>query len=173
MRAMAVAGILLLAGWPGRASAMTADGTLVTNAATITCMSSNGLGFSVSFALTATVVVNNPCIAGQKLTNPTAQSAGGLLTYTIWVVNCSCMSSAFNATVTDRLPDMVAMSNPSPTSWNGNSGGVWYNSNSANSATWAAGAPAVGQTTACYLRFVLDQLGPCRSAYVAFTVSLQ
>jgi uncharacterized repeat protein (TIGR01451 family) len=133
----------------------------------------SGAGFAVSYCATAILNIQNPCLALQKVANPTAQASGGTVTYTIWVVNCSCTSSAFNINVTDRLPDNVMAGAPAlVTYWNGNSGGNWSVASGSNNTTWASGAPVAGQNVPYYLRFVLDQLGPCKSAYSSFTVSV-
>ena len=166
-----LAALGLLATMGKEASAMTADGTLVTNVACATYMSASGAGFAVSYCVTTPFRVDNPCLALQKAANPTAQASGGLVTYTIWVLNCSCSGSAFNINVTDRLPDNVVMGT-NQTPWNGGSGGNWFASSGSNNTTWAVNAPAQGQATPYYLRYVLDQLGPCRSAYASFTVSV-
>ena len=150
---------------------MTGDGTLVTNVACATYMSASGAGFAVSYCATAILNIQNPCVALQKVANPTAQASGGTVTYTIWVVNCSCTGSAFNINVTDRLPDNVAM-NQDLGRWNGGSGGNFYVSSGSNNTTWAINAPLAGQATPYYLRYVLDQLGPCKSAFVSFAVSV-
>jgi hypothetical protein len=170
-----LAALGLLATMGKEASAMTADGTLVTNVACATYMSASGAGFAVSYCVTTTFGITNPCIALQKVASPTAQASGGLVTYTIWVVNCqaSCTGSAFNINVTDRLPDNVMAGAPAlVTYWNGNSGGNWSVASGSNNTTWASGAPVAGQNVPYYLRFVLDQLGPCKSAYSSFTVSV-
>jgi hypothetical protein len=87
------------------------------------------------------------------------------------VVNCSPIMSAFNVSVTDKLPDNVAYDQPG-FSWNGNSGGTWYTSKSATGAagSYATGTPTNGQTTPYFQRFVLDQLGPAKSAYIKYSV---
>ena len=166
-----LAALGLLATMGREASAMTADGTLVTNVACATYSSASGAGFAVSYCATAILNIQNPCLALQKVANPTAQASGGLVTYTIWVVNCSCTGSAFNINVTDRLPDNVIMGS-NLAGWNGGSGGAWFASSGSNNTTWAVNAPLAGQGTPYYLRYALDQLGPCRSAYAAFTVSV-
>jgi len=168
-----LAALGLLATMGKEAQAMTSDGTLVTNVACATYMSASGAGFAVSYCVTTPFILNNPCIALQKSANPTAQASGGLVTYTIWVVNCqqSCAGSAFNINVTDRLPDNVVMGAGTGT-WNGGSGGNWYMTSGSNNTTWAVNEPKVGQATPYYLRYVLDQLGPCKSAFVTFTVSV-
>ncbi|MEK7477646.1 MAG: hypothetical protein AAB152_18660 [Candidatus Coatesbacteria bacterium] len=161
-----------LASRAGPASAMVADGTMITNVACITYMSSIGMGFSVSFCMTSTaLILPPPCITAQKIVTPSLQASGGLMTFRIWVINCSCFSSAFNITMTDRLPDNVTMgTNQAP--WNGGSGGSWYAASGSNNTTWAVNPPLVGQGVPYYLRYVLDQLGPCRSAFASFTVSV-
>jgi uncharacterized repeat protein (TIGR01451 family) len=125
----------------------------------------------VSFAATATVLVQNPCVSLRKVPDVTIQAAGGTVTYTLWVVNCSPIMSAFNITVTDKLPDNVAYDQPRG-SWNGGSGGTWASSESATGAvgTFVPGTPPPGQLTPYYLRYVIDLLGPAKSAMIAYSV---
>ncbi len=165
-------GLGLLAGAPGRAA--TVDGTIITNIACATYMGfAGGLGFKVSYCATQTVLVANPCINLYKSSNPTQQSAGGTVTFTLYVVNCSCTVSAWNVTVTDRLPDNMSYNNPpAPAFWNGGSGGTWSPFMSSDNVTYAAGSPPAGQVTPYYLRFVLDRLGPCKSAMAQFTANI-
>jgi uncharacterized repeat protein (TIGR01451 family) len=156
----------------GRVLATTADGTMITNVATATFATPSLAGpYAVSYNASAYVMVQNPCIGIRKDPNVTTQSAGGTVTYTLWVVNCSPVTSAFNITVTDKLPDNVTFDSQRG-NWNGGSGGTWVPSTSPNgSAPWANGAyPPVGQTTPFYMRFVLDQLGPTKSAMIAYSV---
>ena len=165
-----LAALLALAGGPARAA--TVDGTLITNIATATCAGfSVGLGFTVSYTATRTVLVQNPCINLVKTSSPTVQSAGGTVTFTLYVVNCSCVVSAWNVQITDRLPDNVAWSD-NWANWNGGSGGTWSPFTSSDNVTYGAGQPTVGQVTPYYLRFVLDRLGPCKSAMAQFTANI-
>jgi uncharacterized repeat protein (TIGR01451 family) len=158
---------------PGEALAATADGTLITNVACATYMAASGQGFAVSYCATVIVPISSPCIALQKIANPTTQSSGGTVTFTIWTVNCSCTNSAFQINVTDRLPDNMTYSG-NYTSWNGGSGGTWtrFASPDNGATAWALNGPTIGQGAAYYLRYVLDQIGPCKSALVQFTANV-
>jgi len=156
----------------GVARGMTTDGTMITNVATSTYSTTSGMGFTVSYSVTALAWVANPCLGLQKVGLPVMQSSGNTVTYTIWVVNCSCTSSAFNVTVTDRLPDNVAY-DAWRGAWNGGSGGTWTASYSPNNASpWTAGNPSAGQTSPFYLRFALNLLGPCASAMETYSVTV-
>jgi uncharacterized repeat protein (TIGR01451 family) len=158
-------------GFAGRAGAMTADGTLVTNVASITFRYWSGASFGVSFNLTATVLTTNPCLTAQKTASPMVQASGGLLTFTLWVINCSPTMSAFNINVTDRLPNNAVMG-ANLSAWNGGSGGSWYPASGTNNTTWAPNVPPAGQGVPYFLRYVLDQIGPSKSGFVSFTVSV-
>lgn len=153
---------------------MTSDGALITNVACATFMSPGGQGFSVSYCASQYVLVANPCLSLQKLAAPTLQSSGGTVTFTLWTVNCSCSNSAFNITVTDRLPDnMNYTTGATLSNWNGGSLGTWTASWSSSNAagSWTTGQP-LGQGAPYYLRYALDQLGPCKSAYVQFMTTV-
>jgi len=158
---------------PGEALAATADGTLITNVACATYMSASGQGFTVSYCATQTVYVSSPCIALQKLANPTTQSSGGTVTFTIWTVNCSCTNSAFQINVTDRLPDNMTYSS-NYTNWPGGPGTWTRFASSDNGAAmaWQLNGPANAQGAPYYLRYVLDLIGPCKSAFVQFTANV-
>jgi len=162
---------------PGSASAATADGTLITNVAcaTFSANPAGTAGYAVSYCATATVLIRNPCIALQKIANPTAQASGGDVTFTLWVVNCSPTSSAWNILVTDRMPDNTAYENPSFVSWPGNATpGVWQANYSSNNTTWSAlgTQPGAAQGAPYYLRYTLDILGPGKSAFASFQVTI-
>jgi len=169
----AALGLLMVS---GRSFAATADGALITNVACATFSSNQAgtQGFAVSYCATATVLIQNPCVALQKIANPTVQASGGAVTFTLWVVNCSATSSAWNVTVTDRLPDNTEYSNPSFVSWAGLvTPGVWTPSYASTlAAAWANGSPGDGQDAPYYLRFTLDVLGPSRSAFARFSVDI-
>ena len=166
-------GLMAAVGMLATASAWgaTADGVMITNTVCATFGSAGGVGFQVSYCATRPVQVQNPCISLLKTTTPTAVAAGGTMTYTLWVVNCSATASAFNVNVTDRMPENVAM-DLFRGGWPGISAGTWSQSSGSNGTTWAGGVPAAGQTTPYFLRFSLDLLGPNRSAMQTYSVTV-
>jgi uncharacterized repeat protein (TIGR01451 family) len=166
-----MAGVCLLGGLSQGAKAATADGTLITNLATATFSTATGAQVTVSYTATATVLVQNPCVSLLKVPDVTVQAAGGTVTYTLWVVNCSPIMSAFNITVTDKLPDNVSY-DAARGNWNGGSGGTWTSSDSPSglAGSYVAVPPTAGQTTPLYLRFVLDLLGASKSAMIRYSV---
>ena len=168
--AIAVIGAAVLC---GEGYATTADGTVITNRAAVAYYSadSGGMAYAVSYMVTATFIVNNPCLNLQKTAFPKVQVAGGEITFCLWVVNCSGMSSAFQIYVTDRMPGNTEY-NANYSSWNGGSGGTWSPYSSPDNMTYSSGMPAVGQDAPYYLRWVLDLLGPARSAYVCYQVKI-
>jgi len=173
MRALVVglvAGVSLL-GVGREASAATADGTIITNVASATFNTASLSPYAVSYNATATVIIQNPCVSLVKTPDVTIQAAGGTVTYTLWVVNCSPVTSAFNITMTDKLPDNVAYDAPRGF-WNGLGGGLWVSSSSSNGTTWPASNPNAGQTATYYLRFVMPTLGPLQSAYMQYSVKI-
>lgn len=163
----------LIAGlvWGGAAMGMTTDGTMITNVASSTYGTTSGIGFNVTYSVTALTWVANPCLQLQKTGMPVSQASGNLVTYTIWVVNCSCTGSAFNLSITDRLPDNVGFG-AGGSAWNGGSGGTWFPANGSDNVTWGAGLPGAGQVAPYYLRFSLNLLGPCKSAMESYTVTV-
>ncbi len=167
----------LLAGVGREARATTVTGTLITNTVTATMTSVLGTPYEARWAqppgsATANVlVVAGPVITLLKLASPTEQISGGTVTYRLWVENISPTWSAFNITVTDFLPDNVSYSG-NPDSWNGGSFGTWFSYVSADGVSYFGGSPTIGQTAPYYLRWILTQLGPNRSAFVEFTVNI-
>ncbi len=155
----------------GAAAGMTTDGTMITNVASSTYGSTSGMGFTVTYCVTALTWVANPCLGLQKTGYPVSQASGNSVTYTIWVVNCSCTGSAFNVSITDRLPDNVGFG-AAGAAWNGGSGGTWYPASGADNVNWTVGTPSAGQTAPYYLRFSLNLLGPCKSAMESYTVTV-
>lgn len=175
MRALVVAmvaGVSLL-GVGREACAATADGTLITNVASATFNTASLSPYAVSYNATATVIIQNPCVTLIKTPDVTIQAAGGKVTYTLWVVNCSPVTSAFNITVTDKLPDNVAYDGPQG-QWNGLGGGIWQRTSSSTggSGTYGTGLPPAGQVTPYYLRFAIGALGPLQSAFIAYSVAI-
>jgi len=159
------------------ASAATTDGTLITNVACGTFQSASGMGFAISYCCTANVYVTNPCVALQKRATPTVQSSGGVVTFELVAINCSCSSSAFNIMITDRLPDNMAFFSGPVNGWNGfyaagpNPTSTPYKSN--DNLSWTANWPAVaGQVTPFWLRWQLDFLGPCESSSISFQATV-
>ena len=166
---MAVAGLLAAT----NVRAATADGVMITNTVMATFGSPGGVGFTVSYCATRPVQVQNPCVSLLKTSNPTAVAAGGTMTYTLWVVNCSPFASAFNLAVADRLPENVAY-DAFRGGWAGAGApvGTWSQQSGSNGSTWAGSLPLAGQTTPYFLRFALNMLGPNRSAMQTFSVTV-
>jgi len=167
---MAAVGMLALA--PGARGA-TADGVMITNTVCATFGSPSGVRFEVSYCVTRGVQVQNPCITLLKTSSPTAVAAGGTMTYTLWVVNCSPYASAFNVLVADRLPENVAY-DAFRGSWAGLGApvGTWARYRGPDGVNWQAADPAAGQATPYFLRFALDMLGPNRSAMQTYSVTV-
>ncbi|MCH7539695.1 MAG: hypothetical protein IH999_04755 [Proteobacteria bacterium] len=173
----AVVGLLvvaaLLAGTAREARAATSRGTLITNisSATFSTQAVGGFPLEVSYAATAYVLVEAPYLIIWKNASPTKQVAGGCVTFKLWLWNDSTMMTAYNVTYFDQLPDNMSY-NDAYASWNGGSGGTWFPSASADNITYAAGEPTVGQDAPYYMKWVLTQLGPRKSAFVEFSACI-
>ncbi len=180
--AMLVAVILAA---PRPATAMTADGALITNSAAATMYWGSGGDpwwgaapdgpyaspfFTMSYKATTTVIVSCPLVALQKWATPTSQAAGGTVTFTICVVNNSLAASAWNVILTDQLPDNMAyVTGIAGDTWTTGGTLIGTAPNYAWSTTSAAGVffngqPPSGQTNPYFLRWVINPLGPGRSA---------
>lgn len=151
---------------------MTADGTLITNVASGTYQSSGAVRFNISYAATAWVLVQNPNIHVWKTVTPTVQAAGGDVVFSVCVKNVSAAVSAFNVTVSDRLPAGFAyrpVGSAAPTSWQ-NAPTAWQITNANSmSGPWNAGWPNQGQTPDWYMRWTLPVVGPLASGCVSYT----
>jgi uncharacterized repeat protein (TIGR01451 family) len=184
---LAAAGVLLL-GADKSARAATVDGTLVTNIASATFGSVSAVSYEVSYCSTATVWVISPCVAMWKWIDDGAvwrewpavgsgnwipmQSSGCTVTYKLEINNCSEWTSAFNVTLTDKLPDNTSLVIHNLDDFNGNTPYQWIYSWSPNNvAPWTNGAMPAGQASPAYLRWVLRNFGMTwRSAYVRYAV---
>ena len=183
---LAAAGALLLGAGRG-AWAMTADGTMVTNIASATFGSVSAVSYEVSYCSTSTFIVVSPCVAmwkevtpdpsGVWLENPVGsgdwwpvQSSGCTVTYLVGIWDCNDWSSAFNVTLTDKLPDNTAFVT-NIDDFNGGTPYGWIYSYKA--AAWNNGNMPFGQTGPAYLRWVLRVFGlGWRSAYVRYAVKV-
>jgi len=177
---LATIGCLSLVAGGRSASAATTDGTLITNVACGTFLSASGMGFAISYCCTANVIVANPCVALQKRATPTVQSSGGVVTFELIAINCSCSSSAFNIMVTDRLPDNMAYFAGPVNAWNGTTGApgpnpisTGYKSPDNLPSSWTVTWPAAaGQVAPYFLRWQLEFLGPCESSAISFQATV-
>jgi len=143
---------------------MTADGTLITNCAAGTFQSSAGKLWLVSYCATAWVYVQNPNMIIWKTVTPTVQAAGGNVTFTICAKNTSAAVSAFNVTVTDRMPDGMSYQG-GYTEWPA----AWVDSyNNTANGSGTNGQPAVGALNPLFLKWTMPALGPMASGCVTY-----
>lgn len=170
--------MLAVLGWASVSMGATVDGTIVTNVASVTYSTTFvpqvGSGYSVSYASTALVLVQDPCIDLKKFANPTEQAPGQVVTFTIWVVNCSKSASAFDVWVADKLPANTSYRTPSYAS-SGSIGPWWNYYSTDNEATYLGGempdgTPANGIT---WVGYWLEGLAIGASAYVSYQVTVQ
>ena len=173
------------ASWVRTASATTADGTLITNVACATFGTvatagwpGSGQTLEVSYCATQTVLVATPSIALQKTASPSIECSGGTVTFCIWAVNTSSLTSAFDVVLVDRLPDNVAYLTGQTLWGTGTAGGTIVNGYGAGGAlptyTWGV-EPANGGVQSgslYYLRWVVNMIGPLKSAMVCYRVQI-
>jgi len=106
MRGFLLLGLLslgVIAGSVQRAEAATTEGTLITNVATSTYGSVQFTEYTVSYSVTAYVLVARPTIQIRKWAAPTVACSGQTVEFCIQVVNESLFTSAFNVILTDRI----------------------------------------------------------------------
>lgn len=169
---------LTLGALPVAASAATVEGTVITNVVSATFSTTFvpglGSGYSVSYAATARVLTQDPCLIINKFAEPeVGQVSGEVVTFRIWVYNCSNSASAFNINVYDQLPLNttylgLSSAEPSPD---------WATGNSVTGVdgpyTWADMDSPTYATGQEYFRFRLSRLGFNKSAWVAYEVTIQ
>ncbi len=168
-------GVALLAGAGREAGAGTTRGTLVTNFAMATFNTPAGIQFQVSYAVTAPFLVEAPDVIIWKgpYWPPTEQMPGGPVWFWIYLWNDSQVMTAYNVTLTDQLPDNTAYGNDL-SAWIGDFAfaATSYTSSSADGITYTDGEPVVGQAAPYFMRWVLPQLGPNKSAVIVFRVDI-
>ena len=176
---VAAAGLL-----PRSGSAATSEGSLITNLACATYTLSLGSGpmVTISYCATSIIQVATPCLMLRKSGNTTLQAAGGTVTFCITFSNCSTWASAMNVVITDVKPDNTRFINTLPgcavyepegsivtTAWSSNGGAAW----SPGGAGYAGyPLPPVETWPNLILKWTVDALGPGKSGYVCYTVSI-
>ena len=181
----AVAALVLVA---GKAAAFLDTGTLLTNSASATYGAGTPGSYqqsSISYSATAKILVANPAVFLWKdIDGPTCvtQTAGGTIAFSICFSNGGA-NSAFNITVTDKLPNntywigLVTYS-----SWYINLAGTggtlttyYGQTNAPNTGIYypvGAGQNMCVSSNCMYLQWVVPALGVGRSGCVSFTVSV-
>jgi hypothetical protein len=178
--------VLGLAAKPAQATV--SDGTLLTN---IACASfraaDNPVMQAVSWCATVNVIVFNPAIAMRKISTPTMQCSAGTVTFCIYVVNTSAMSSAFNVIVEDIMPGDgagmgLAYLAGQRTEWNPQAVPIVYGYRNGWGVPvipiWAGfaadpdGEPADGMVGTYYIRWGISVIGPNRSMMVCFKATV-
>jgi hypothetical protein len=186
-------GIALLAGLvagllpAGRAVAQVSDGCLLTNIAMASFRAAdNPVMQTTSYNVTAWVLVYNPAIAMRKISTPSMQCSGGTVTFCIYVVNTSAMSSAFNVIVEDIMPgDGAGMGLAYLTgrdSWNPQGAAIVLGYRNgwglpvipiwAGFAADPDGEPDNGMVGTYYIRWGISVIGPNRSMMVCFKATV-
>ena len=172
---LAAAAFLSLLG-ASRVSAMTAEGTLITNLASATANPTTAgipqlVTGVITYGVTATVGVANPTVMLNKTATPTIQATGGVVTFCITFSNSSDYVSAFNIVIRDIAPNNMGFVDwwtqwvddpsaiPNPPDYSYNAGTLW-----------TTGTPIVGRTVAA--RWSVPALGPGRSGYVCYRASV-
>ena len=164
----------------GRAAALTAEGTLLTNVACGTYSSPQATPYEVSYCVTATVVVGYPNLQIRKTAAPTLVCSGETVTYCIVAVNQSRNMSAFNVALRDLMPAFspYVYINPSYTAWVSNAATTITRGHGKPppflpTYTWepiGPPEPPDGQGGAYEVRWNLNELGPTQSVYICFQV---
>lgn len=163
---------------PAAASAATAEGTVITNVVSATYSTvatpEPGSGYSVSYSATAQVLTQDPCININKFSDPAGgQVAGEVVTFRIWVYNCSASASALNILIYDQIPLNTTKSAATynydpPTDWQ-----IGYSTTGPDGPYTIGTDPELDGNGLNWLRCRLSRLGPNKSAWVAYQVTIQ
>jgi uncharacterized repeat protein (TIGR01451 family) len=168
-----VAGIILSA---GRAEALATSGVLLTNMVSFTYSNDFGGNRQIlgTYGATTTVLIQNPAMSVTKYATPTLQASGSNVTFKVCVMNTNGTASAFNVAVLDRLPDNMEWAGVATSMWAVQvPAGTWTEqSSSVFPGPYAAFPPIAGQDAPYYMRWVLNTLGPNRSACVEFQAKI-
>jgi len=173
----AVLGFLaaMVLGVPKAALAATVEGTIITNQMFATYSSLSRAQYSMTYLVTATVMVGNPDISVRKESIPPMQVAGGTVKFCMWLVNNSMYASAWSVIVTDKVNGSVFSGGMSYVaggleSWSGTPGSTVRNGYDANIMfvlpVWDSEPPdgVMGYS----IRFLVEPIGPGQSAMVCF-----
>jgi len=194
MKHVALLAAVLAVAVSGRAGAMTSEGTLITNVAAASFWAADGNKFIVTYGGSSNVLVMNPTVQLRKVSTPSMQCSGGTVTFCIYVINVSAMSSAFNITIEDIMPgngagmgfaflDRTTAPFTERTEWNPQGATVVYGYRPTNIGAnnwWVGtagdpeldGEPADGTPGPYYIRWNVSLLGPNRSMMVCFKASV-
>lgn len=172
-------GVALLA--VGAARGTTTSGTLITNMASSTYFQSQYFNtplYSVSYSPSAYVLVAGPDVQLQKVGTPTIACSGGTVTFCVWAANVSAYTSAFNVILEDKFPVGFSYIN-GQTLWPAASITKGYMTTAGVCPpscvdTWGV-EPPTGQTAiggGLWLKWVVNELGPSKSAMMCFRMTL-
>lgn len=163
--------VLALLVAPRFASAMTADGALMTNTAfaTFSGIAGQAVSYKTSYLASANVLICNPLILYVKTATPSMAAPTATVTFTVCTINNSTTTSAFNVTITDQIPgnmgfiaEIAKWPLPVSTVYGAAVGGPWL-----------PGPVPAGQVNSfMQWRFNQINVGPGRSACVTYTASI-
>ena len=167
--------LAILVVWGGSARAFLETGTLLTNAASATYTGGNQ-GTSVTYSATAKILIANPAMFLWKAATPTVVgTSGGLTTYVICFSNGGA-NTAWNVTITDRLPNNTFWDAINSSWVSGSTLTTTHNLSDPPVNPWVANEPPAGQgstnTTPVFLRWVAGSVGVGRSGCITFTLSV-
>ena len=119
--------------------------------------------------------VASPNIQLVKTAAPSIECSGGTVTFCLWAVNMSSMTSAFNISLHDRLPDGMSYVPSQPNGWVAGTAGATFQYGFAKESfpqflVWGS-EPLLGDVSAggqYYLRYVISMIGPGKSAVVCY-----
>ena len=161
---------------PSLGLAATAEGALLTNVACATLSTAERTPWEVSYCATAKVLVVVPSIQLTKRANPSMECSGATVTFCIYAINTSPYTSAFNISLDDVLSSMMVYVSGQDT-WPGAVGTTTTITKGRGrndfpvTYDWT-GEPGNGQVAPYNVRWLINWLGPNKSAMMCFKMRI-
>lgn len=172
--------VAALLGLGGVAHGATANGTLITNTATITMWSGpiDQIGYELTYVAEATIRVITPVTSLLKYADRGTASSGATVTFYICINNerMTADGSVWNVVIIDRMPNGMGFISANLDNYGTGiaAGSPMYGGALGTiNTTYTAGTnPPVGQIAPLYMRWKMDMVGPMKSACVTFRATV-
>jgi len=160
---------------PRPVRATTVEGSLLTNLASMTLSSAERTVWDVTYCATARVLVVVPVIQLQKRASAPTSCSGETVTFCIYAVNTSPYTSAFNISLDDVLSTMMVYVGASGTTNTWTAGSTVAKGRGRSDFPpvfdWA-NEPSDGQGAPYSVRWLINYIGPSKSAMMCFQMKV-
>jgi len=159
---------------PNLGRAATAEGALLTNVACATLSTAEWTPWEVSYCATAKVLVVMPSIQLTKRASSSMECSGATVTFCIYAINTSPYTSAFNISLEDVFSDMMVYVAGQDV-WNGTTAGIVITKCGGKigmAPTYGCGEPLDGQASPYAVRWLINYMGPSKSAMMCFKMRI-